>query len=132
MPPVAPSRLLGKCAAMQEVLRLIERVGPTDANVRELKNCVERAFILCDQVLELTPLIQNSALAPRDDAPADGERLEIRVGSRIQDMERSLIEATLDHFKGNKRRTAEALGCSLKTLYNKLNEYSHRREFANG
>ena len=38
--------------------------------------------------------------------------------------ERSLIEATLDYFQGNKRRAADALGCSLKTLYNKLNGYS--------
>jgi DNA-binding NtrC family response regulator len=43
-------------------------------------------------------------------------------------MERSLIEATLEYFQGNKRRAAEALGCSLKTLYNKLNAYAQRRE----
>jgi DNA-binding NtrC family response regulator len=45
-------------------------------------------------------------------------------------MERSLIEATLEYFQGNKRRAADALGCSLKTLYNKLNGYAQRR--ANG
>ena len=38
-------------------------------------------------------------------------------------VERSLIEATLGHFMGNKRRAAEVLGCSLKTLYNKLAAY---------
>jgi DNA-binding NtrC family response regulator len=42
-------------------------------------------------------------------------------------MERSLIEATLEYFQGNKRRAADALGCSLKTLYNKLNGYAQRR-----
>jgi len=99
-------------------------------NVRELKNCIERAFILGDSVLELAPLIPGSAA--RDGDPAgDGERLNIRVGSRIYDMERSLIEATLDYFKGNKRRAADALGCSLKTLYNKLNGYSQSQECAN-
>jgi len=97
-------------------------------NVRELKNCIERAFILGDQTLELAPLIQNPA-ARRDVVP-DGERLDIRVGSRIDDMERSLIEATLDYFKGNKRRAADALGCSLKTLYNKLNGYSQSQQCA--
>jgi len=96
-------------------------------NVRELKNCIERAFILGDQSLELAPLIQNTA---RGDAGSDRERLDIRVGSRIYDMERSLIEATLDYFKGNKRRAADALGCSLKTLYNKLNGYSQSQECA--
>jgi DNA-binding NtrC family response regulator len=99
-------------------------------NVRELKNCIERAFILCDQTLELAPLIQNAARA--GEAVADRERLDIRVGSRIYDMERSLIEATLDYFKGNKRRAADALGCSLKTLYNKLNGYSQSQECASG
>jgi DNA-binding NtrC family response regulator len=109
-------------------------------NVRELKNCVERAFILGDTVLELAPLIQNGSksaeFASTDQGanngyPADRGRLDIRVGSRIYDMERSLIEATLDYFKGNKRRAADALGCSLKTLYNKLNGYSQSQECAN-
>jgi DNA-binding NtrC family response regulator len=99
-------------------------------NVRELKNCVERAYILGEAVLELAPLIQG--LGGRTGDPKfEGDRLSIRVGSRIHDMERSLIEATLDYFKGNKRRAADALGCSLKTLYNKLNGYSQRQECAN-
>ncbi|MGO9512471.1 MAG: sigma-54 interaction domain-containing protein [Steroidobacteraceae bacterium] len=96
-------------------------------NVRELKNCTERAFILADQTLELAPLIQTTS---KGSDPADRERLEIRVGSRIYDMERSLIEATLEYFHGNKRRAADALGCSLKTLYNKLNGYSQSHECA--
>jgi DNA-binding NtrC family response regulator len=93
-------------------------------NVRELRNCIERAFILGDQMLELAPLIQSPAASHRAAGTDDRERLEIRVGSRIHDMERSLIVATLDYFQGNKRRAADALGCSLKTLYNKLNGYS--------
>jgi DNA-binding NtrC family response regulator len=98
-------------------------------NVRELKNCVERAYILGDAALELAPLIQGAG-ARDGEAASDRERLNIRVGSRIYDMERSLIEATLDYFKGNKRRAADALGCSLKTLYNKLNGYSQSQECA--
>ena len=100
-------------------------------NVRELKNCIERAFILGDHTLELAPLIQNGT-ASKNPAIGDRERLDIRVGSRIDDVERSLIEATLDYFKGNKRRAADALGCSLKTLYNKLNGYSQSQECASG
>jgi DNA-binding NtrC family response regulator len=100
-------------------------------NVRELKNCIERAFILGDTTLELAPLIHNGAPIRAVDSAGDRDRLSIRVGSRIHDMERSLIEATLDYFQGNKRRAADALGCSLKTLYNKLNGYSHSQECAN-
>jgi DNA-binding NtrC family response regulator len=98
-------------------------------NVRELKNCIERAFILGDIVLELAPLTPG-AVAHDGSLQSDRDRLNIRVGSRIYDMERSLIEATLDYFKGNKRRAADALGCSLKTLYNKLNGYSQSHECA--
>jgi len=108
--------------------RMTLRQHAWPGNVRELKNCVERAYILSDMVLELAPLIQGARGA---EASNDFERLNIRVGSRIHDMERSLIEATLDYFKGNKRRAADALGCSLKTLYNKLNGYSQSQECAN-
>ena len=118
--------------------RMTLRQHSWPGNVRELKNCIERAFILGDAVLELAPLIQSARGETAaggelrgEGMPLDRERLEIRVGSRIYDMERSLIEATLDYFKGNKRRAADALGCSLKTLYNKLNGYSQRQECAN-
>ncbi len=91
-------------------------------NVRELKNCVERAYILCDAELELAPLISESR------SPELVGRLEIRVGASIDEVERSLIEATLQHFRGNKRRTADTLGCSLKTLYNKLHVYARAEQ----
>jgi DNA-binding NtrC family response regulator len=115
---------------LSAVARMTLKQHTWPGNVRELKNCIERAFILGDQTLELAPLIQNLAAARNGDAATDRERLDIRVGSRIYDMERSLIEATLDYFKGNKRRAADALGCSLKTLYNKLNGYSQSHECA--
>jgi transcriptional regulator with PAS, ATPase and Fis domain len=99
-------------------------------NVRELRNCIERAFILGDSTLELAPLIQSVAHGGGEPA-LERNQLSIKVGSRIYDMERSLIVATLDYFKGNKRRAADALGCSLKTLYNKLNGYSQSQECAN-
>jgi DNA-binding NtrC family response regulator len=115
---------------LSPLARMMLKQHTWPGNVRELKNCIERAFILADQSLELAPLIQLGGALRGGDAGADRERLDIRVGSRIYDMERSLIEATLDYFKGNKRRAADALGCSLKTLYNKLNNYSQRQECA--
>ncbi len=114
---------------LSALARMMLKQHSWPGNVRELKNCIERAYILGDVILELSPLIPGAPL--RDGAEAsDGERLNIRVGSRIHDMERSLIEATLNYFKGNKRRAADALGCSLKTLYNKLNGYSQNQECA--
>ncbi len=115
---------------LSALARMMLKQHAWPGNVRELKNCIERAFILGDTVLEVAPLTPGTA--PQDtDQAGERERLDIRVGSRIYDMERSLIEATLDYFKGNKRRAADALGCSLKTLYNKLNGYSQSQECAN-
>jgi len=112
---------------LSPLARLMLKQHSWPGNVRELKNCIERAFILGDQILDLSPLLHLGAT--RETAAINNrERLDIRVGSRIDDVERSLIEATLDYFKGNKRRAADALGCSLKTLYNKLNGYSSQSQ----
>ncbi len=46
-------------------------------------------------------------------------------GMSIRDVERTLILKTLEHFDGRRKETAEALGVSLKTLYNRLREYGH-------
>jgi DNA-binding NtrC family response regulator len=83
-------------------------------NVRELKNAVHRAFILAgDEV--------NLELAPPSRAAASGSGcLPMRVGMSIAAMEKIAIIATLEHCRGNKRRAAEILGISLKTLYNRL------------
>ena len=45
------------------------------------------------------------------------------VGTPLAEIERQAIYATLDLCEGNKRRCAEMLGVSLKTLYNRLAEY---------
>jgi DNA-binding NtrC family response regulator len=73
---------------------------------------------MCDEVLELEPLA-----TPLGGSAAPELELRIAIGSRLAEVERSVIEATLGYFMGNKRRTAEVLGCSLKTLYNKLAAY---------
>ena len=91
-------------------------------NVRELKNCLQRAFILTDDVIEpehLAPL-DGLECAGRD----IGDRLQFEIGTSLAEMERQTIFATLDHCGGNKKRTAELLGVSLKTLYNRLTEYA--------
>ena len=53
--------------------------------------------------------------------------MHVPLGSRLDEAERSLIEVTLDYCEGDKRRAAAVLGCSLKTLYNKLNSYARDR-----
>jgi DNA-binding NtrC family response regulator len=64
-----------------------------------------------------------------DSAPAAqrGERgaLRFEIGTPLEQIEREVIVATLAHCGGRKRATAEMLGVSLKTLYNRLNEYGN-------
>ena len=49
-----------------------------------------------------------------------GDCVRMPIGTTMADAERELLLATLRHCGGNKRRTAEMLGVSLKTVYNKL------------
>ncbi len=87
-------------------------------NVRELRNFIQRAYILSDQ------LIDAQALGP---GPAQGTTatltLAVPVGSTLADADRRLIFATLELCGGVKKRAADLLGISLKTLYNRLEEY---------
>ncbi|EMX0223899.1 sigma-54 dependent transcriptional regulator [Vibrio fluvialis] len=88
-------------------------------NVRELKHCVERAFILADDTIKDEHLIF-------DTPPLEtGTTLEERVpaGVTLEEIEKAAIMNTLEENKGNKKETAEDLGISVKTLYNKLDKY---------
>ncbi len=88
-------------------------------NVRELRSVLESAHLVAQNFIDLADL-------PRlDDATAsEGDYLRIGVGTSIEDAERRLIFATLERMEGNKSATAEVLGISLKTLYNRLNAYA--------
>jgi DNA-binding NtrC family response regulator len=95
------------------------RAHPWPGNVRELKNCVQRAFIMSDDEVELQGLTPVSRAGP-----GEGSWLRFTIGTPLAVMEKKTIFATLDHCSGNKRRAAEVLGVSLKTLYNRLAEYA--------
>jgi len=86
-------------------------------NVRELKNVIQRAFILSPNS-EVT--FDGFALGRGEELGLD---LPLRVGTSIAEAERQLILATLKGLGGDKRKAAEVLNISLKTLYNRLNVY---------
>jgi two-component system, NtrC family, response regulator HydG len=98
-------------------------------NVRELKNAVQRAFILAEGEVNFD-LPKSTANAGRPHLPVTtsggGVNLQFAVGMPLDEIEREVIMATLAHCHGRKRETAELLGVSLKTLYNRLNEYRSR------
>jgi DNA-binding NtrC family response regulator len=88
-------------------------------NVRELRNVVQRAFILAEDEIDLDTLPLGAA-----ERALGAAGVLVPVGTSLAEAERRLIRATLDSFEGDKRRTAEVLGISLKTLYNRLNVYN--------
>jgi two-component system response regulator AtoC len=95
------------------------RVYNWAGNVRELKNLIHRAFILGDS--EITP----ECLAPgMKGAPTVAmPQIFFKVGVSMAEVQRRLILATLDSCSGDKKKTAEILGISLRTLYNRLDSY---------
>jgi DNA-binding NtrC family response regulator len=90
-------------------------------NVRELKNCIQRAYIMSDN-----NIVKIDTLAPLGQIERSNSRqvMEFEIGTPLEEVEQQLIIATLDRYRGNKRRAAKALGVSLKTIYNRLNEYA--------
>jgi DNA-binding NtrC family response regulator len=88
-------------------------------NIRELKNCIERAVIMArGQVIGLDLLPQR---LKQESALATGE--EVSVGLSLAEMERELIRRTLEHTGGHRKRTAGILGISERDLYYKLKKY---------
>jgi DNA-binding NtrC family response regulator len=80
---------------------------------------VHRAFILSTDVLTLEiPTVADKKIT----RVIDGI-LDFTIGTALADVQKEIILATLHHYRGNKRLTAETLGISLKTLYNRLKAY---------
>ena len=88
-------------------------------NVRELKNAIHQAYIMADNELHV-----RAHVPTRHTSRCDMDQITVRIGTSIATMERDLITATLERCEGNKRQAAKLLGVSLKTLYNRLNDYA--------
>jgi len=65
--------------------------------------------------------------APAAQAPDDPLQVPVRVGDSLEEVERRLLERTLAAVGGNKRKAAEMLRVSLKTVYNKIKQYEIER-----
>jgi len=85
-------------------------------NVRELKHCVERAHILAEGLITVADIPSFSSIQSTSE---NG----IGPGISIKDAEKSLIISTLKACQQNKTQAARQLGITVKTLYNKLDQY---------
>ena len=86
-------------------------------NVREFQNAIERAVVLCNG----TQLTVNDFIVGVH--KSDSVR---PVSMTLEEMEQQLIEATLEEMDGNRRRTAEKLGVSLRWLQYRLKEWAKK------
>ena len=87
-------------------------------NIRELRNCIESAVVMCGGN-EITP----EDLPPTVSASIAAPSITIPVGTTLDDAEKAIICENLAANKGNKSKTADILGIGRKTLHRKLQEY---------
>ena len=100
---------------VKEALRLHDWPG----NVRELRNSILHGHLLAGNVIRIEDLPgQVSSTSPGDD-----DFIRLTVGTPLAEVERRAILSTLGHYNGDKKKAAEVLGISLKTLYNRLKKY---------
>lgn len=97
-------------------------------NVRELENIITRASVLNQggpvTADDLRPwLIDGGKSAAVSTTMSDSPAIE--VGLSLEEMERKLIESTLQKFDGHRAKTAQALGIGIRTLSGKLKAYGY-------
>lgn len=106
-------------------------------NVRELANCVRRAVALSTSAeigreelesfdWQHIDAVRKSASQdgyPTNPRTGEGGNDHLRAGVSLENMERKLLEMTLEATQGNRSRTAELLGVSLRTVRNKIRSY---------
>ncbi len=109
----------------KEALKLLENY-PWPGNIRELRNTIERAVVLFDEI-ELRPehillFAGDSAMAAEEGRPVfDPANFSLPEDKlHLADLEKDIVEKTLLKFNGNKSKTAAYLGLTLSALRSRL------------
>jgi|SRR6185312_14325789 len=95
-------------------------------NIRELQNVCERLTILSDGHMIMLNDVPENIRNPE----VKDETMEYDQTITLGELEKRYILKALNHFDGNKTQAAQALGITIKTLYNKLHEYGEFDRFA--
>jgi DNA-binding NtrC family response regulator len=91
-------------------------------NVRELENAMERAMVTCR-----SKVLGEEDLAFLAQADGGAQSWIVPANMTLQEMEKRMIEATLQRTAGNIKESATILGIDRSTLYEKIKRYEIRR-----
>jgi len=91
-------------------------------NVRELENIITRASIFHTGGAVTAGELQRWLIA---DVSNGRREADLPIGLSLEEMERKLIEATLERFDGHRAKTAKALGIGVRTLSGKMRLYGY-------
>lgn len=104
---------------VREAFRMYDWPG----NVRELKNAVIQSHLMAGTEIELDDIDEKIRFGVSGDAGMGS----LAAGASLREVERYHILRMLERFDGDKKKAARTLGISLKTLYNRLNEYEEKQ-----
>jgi transcriptional regulator with GAF, ATPase, and Fis domain len=88
-------------------------------NIRELQNTIERLKILAENNEIRLEDIPFGIRMPKNKS----DSADFTIDMSLDDVEKNHILRTLAYNHGNKTKTAQSLGITIKTLYNKLHRY---------
>jgi DNA-binding NtrC family response regulator len=93
-------------------------------NVRELENVITRVSVLGNGTPATADELRRWLLAGSEQ-PGENAGAGLPAGMSLEEMERKLIEATLEQYGGHRAKTAKALGIGVRTLTGKLRQYGY-------
>ncbi|HXA01952.1 MAG TPA: sigma-54 dependent transcriptional regulator [Cytophagaceae bacterium] len=112
--PISAHHVNKRVKGMEKEFIARLKVYSFKGNIRELKNMMERAIILCEGEMLSADLLPSELQ----------DSSEVKVDSLdLASIEKQHIRKILELTKGNKTKAAELLGIGVATLYRKIEEY---------
>jgi two-component system response regulator HydG len=123
-------RIKGISARAMEALLAYDWPG----NVRELENCLERAVVMAEaewiRLADLPLYLQGEPAGKEDRGrPQAANSICLELGRTMREVEKEYVLRTLKELGGNRTRTAEVLGISVRGLRDKLREWGYPAAF---